>query len=252
MGIAMKLEKRNSNFTETIFKVIACTTLFSLFGCVTSQNKVKSDITYIDSENEVISEVQESAKTTNEGSLWQENGYMSEMFMDRKARRVGDIVTISVVETSSASNGADTSTSRSSSLSMQLSNLLGLENDTKFPSGSGFDPFGSITGSTSNSFSGNGTTNRSGNLAATITARVTQVLPNGNLKIVGKREITINDEKQLIALTGIIRPRDISMDNIILSTYIADARIAYTGTGIVSDKQNAGWFVRVLDTVWPF
>ncbi len=187
-----------------------------------------------------------------EGSLWQERAPLNELFMDTKARRVGDIVTISVEETSSATNNADTSTSRSSSLSMQLSNLLGLENSGQYPKGSGFDPFGSITGSTSNSFSGSGTTNRSGELDAKITARVMEVLQNGNLRILGKREIIINNEKQYIAVSGIIRPRDISVDNVILSTYIADAKIAYTGSGVINDKQNSGWFVRVLDKVWPF
>jgi flagellar L-ring protein precursor FlgH len=135
---------------------------------------------------------------------------------------------------------------------MSLKNFLGFEENDRFPSGSGFDPFGSIEGSTSNSFKGSGATKRSGNLAASITARVTRVLPNGNLEILGKREITVNNEKQYIALTGIIRPRDISSNNVVLSTYISDAKIVYTGTGVVNDRQNPGWLARVLDTVWPF
>lgn len=197
-------------------------------------------------------EINESPQKTYEGALWQDNGPLGELFMDLKARRVGDIVTISIVESSSASNKANTNTSRTSSLSASLTNLLGLENSPSFPRGSGFTPFGSIQGSTNNSFKGSGTTNRSGELAASITARVTQVLPNGNLRILGKREITINNERQHIALTGIIRQRDISPDNVILSTYISDAKIAYTGTGVIDDRQNPGWFARVLDSVWPF
>jgi flagellar L-ring protein precursor FlgH len=202
--------------------------------------------------DEFIYEVREEPVEKAEGSLWQETASFNEMFMDPRARRVGDIVTISIVESSSASNNADTDTSTSSSVSMSISNFLGLETNDSFPTGSGFDPFGSITGTTNNTFQGSGVTNRSGELAASMTARVTRVFPNGNLEILGKREITINNEKQYLALTGIVRPRDISSDNVVLSTYISDAKIVYTGTGVVNDKQEPGWLVRVLDTVWPF
>ena len=219
-----------------------------LTGCFAGKTVV--DPLKID--EEIMCEINEAPQRTYEGSLWQDNGPLGELFMNPKARRVGDIVTISIVESSSASNNADTNTSRTSSISASLTNLLGLENSTSFPSGSGFTPFGSIQGSTNNSFQGSGTTNRSGELAASISARVTEALPNGNLRILGKREITINNERQHIALTGIIRPRDISPDNVILSTYISDARIAYTGTGVINDRQNPGWFARVLDSVWPF
>ena len=116
----------------------------------------------------------------------------------------------------------------------------------------GMDPFGSIAGTTNNTFQGSGATARKGELAASITARVTEVLPNGNLKILGKREIRVNNETQYLALTGIVRPRDISSENVVLSTYISDAKIVYTGTGVVNDPQSPGWLVRVLDTVWPF
>lgn len=222
-------------------------------GCVTNQAEKEAARMDNDFRDEMICESNGvSSVDKYEGSVWRDDAILNDLFADLKARRVGDIVTISVVETSSASNQADTNTSRSSSLSMQLSNLLGLEDNKRFPAGSGFDPFGSITGSTNNSFTGSGLTQRSGNLAATITARVTDVLPNGNLKILGRREITINNEKQFIALSGIIRPQDISSENVVLSTYISDARIAYTGSGVVNDRQNSGWLVRVLDTVWPF
>lgn len=77
-------------------------------------------------------------------------------------------------------------------------------------------------------------------------------MPNGNLKIKGTREVTVNNEKQLITLSGIIRSRDISPDNIVLSTYISDAMIAYSGDGIVNERQRPGWLARILDVVWPF
>lgn len=218
-----------------------------LTGCLAGKTSMEPFIT-----EDIVYEITEGPPEAYEGSLWEDNGPLGELFMDPRARSVGDIVTISIIESSSASNKADTNTSRTSSISATLNNFLGLENSTSFPSGSGFTPFGTIQGTTNNSFHGNGSTGRSGELSATITARVTEVLANGNLKIMGKREITINNERQYIALTGIIRPRDISPDNVILSTYVSDARIAYTGTGIINDRQNPGWFTRVFDSVWPF
>jgi len=220
-----------------------------LSGCAT-ELKAEKPITIID--EAVFAEINDEPVQNHEASIWRDNASLNELFMDPRARKVGDIVTISIVESSSASNNAETDTARSSSVSMSIKNLLGLENNDRFPSGSGFDPFGSITGTTNNTFQGTGKTKRSGELAASISARVTEVFPNGNLKILGKRKIAVNNEIQYLALTGIIRPRDISSSNVVLSTYITDAKIVYTGTGIVSDRQNPGWLARVLDSVWPF
>ena len=85
-----------------------------------------------------------------------------------------------------------------------------------------------------------------------MTARVVDLLANGNMIIEGNREVRVNAENQLITLTGIIRSRDISSENIILSTYIADARISYSGSGVLNDRQRPGWLSRILDKVWPF
>jgi flagellar L-ring protein precursor FlgH len=105
---------------------------------------------------------------------------------------------------------------------------------------------------TTNDFSGSGETTRTGSLSATITARIVDVLPNGNLAVEGKRELYVNNEKKEILVQGIVRTKDIAYDNSILSTQIADAKIIYTGIGVVGEKQTPGWLARVLDTVWPF
>jgi len=222
--------------------------VMSFSGCATAHKEQK----IVSVKEDILFETKEEPVKKNTGSLWQDNGSLSELFYDHKARKVGDIVTIRIVESSDASNNADTNTSKNSSTSMNIAALLGLENNDTFPRGSGFDPFGFITSTTNNTFKGSGTTNRSGNLAASITARVTEVLPNGNMKIIGKRQITINNEEQYIALSGIIRSRDISSDNVILSTYISDAKIIYTGTGVINDRQSPGWLARIVDSVWPF
>ena len=89
-------------------------------------------------------------------------------------------------------------------------------------------------------------------MTAYLTARVVQVFPNGQMVVRGAREVQVNNETQYIFVQGVIRPEDVSSNNIILSTYIADARIELTGYGAVSDKQRPGWGTRVLDWVWPF
>jgi flagellar L-ring protein precursor FlgH len=194
----------------------------------------------------------EAPQPTTEGSLWQENVTMGELFVNPKARRVGDIVTIKIIESSKASNNATTNTGRDSSFSLGLANFLGLENESKYSVATGFNPFSKIAGSGTTQFSGTGGTTRSGDLNAYITTRVIGVLPSGNLAISGSREIIVNNETQLIVVTGVIRSRDISSENVVLSTYISDARIAYSGSGIVNDQQRKGWLSNVLDVVSPF
>ena len=190
----------------------------------------------------------------HEGSLWTEESGHSILFMDYKARRVNDTVTISIVEVSSASGEADTSLGSESNVSAGITSFLGAPSDygmTNFwGRGNAFNP--TIGASTTNAYEGTGKTSRKGNLTASITARVIKVLPNGNLVVKGRKEVTINDDDQIITITGIVRPKDISADNTVLSTYVGDARIEYTGKGVLNDKQRPGWLSRVIDWIWPF
>jgi flagellar L-ring protein FlgH len=189
--------------------------------------------------------------TAQEGTIWKAKSEMGELFINPKAKNIGDIVTIKIVETSSAKNQATTNTGRSSSVAGQVESFLNLENKY-LDAGNNFNPFAKVGGGLENAFSGNGATTRSGDLSAYITAQVAEVLPNKNLMIIGTREVQINSEKQYITLSGVIRARDISPDNVILSTYIADAKITYSGAGIVNEKQKPGWMTRILDKTWPF
>jgi flagellar L-ring protein precursor FlgH len=196
-----------------------------------------------------------------ENSLWQASNGLSGMFLDTKARSLGDIVTIQIIESSKATNKANTTTGRDSSLSAGIDSLFGIEDwwqdkvlrwlGTDMPK---VNPFGaaSVSGSMASDFKGDGTTSRSGDLTAFITCRVTEVLPNGNLRIVGTREILVNHENQVIVLSGVIRPRDISDQNVIASRFIADAKIAYSGSGVIDDRQRPGWLANFLDAAWPF
>ena len=180
----------------------------------------------------------------NDGSLWSEDRPQSFLFSDFKAGRMGDVVTVRIVESSKGNKNASTKTEKDSSLSTSISAFFGMPSDKLSQA--------SVGAETSEKHDGAGSTSRSSELTAVITARVIDVMPNGNLVIDGRREVIVNNETQLLYVTGIVRPEDIGPNNTVLSSYIADAKITYTGTGVVSDKQRVGWFVRLLDKVWPF
>jgi flagellar L-ring protein precursor FlgH len=182
------------------------------------------------------------------GSVW--HGRLTDMFSDQRARSVGDILTINIVEVSQASESASTATTRKSQTVAGLGNFFGLESN---PNGPWKNSATLINANApNNDFTGTGATTRAGSLSATITARVMDVLPNGNLIIEGKREIYVNNEKKELLLQGIVRPRDIAFNNTISSTQIADAKVIYTGIGVVAEKQRPGWAARLFDFVWPF
>ncbi|MBE9581004.1 MAG: flagellar basal body L-ring protein FlgH, partial [Proteobacteria bacterium] len=145
---------------------------------------------------------------------------------------------------------AKTQTSRDSSIEAGIPNLMG------FMSGLSdnhrLDKDNLFKANFKGGFTGQGTNNREGELDAYVTARVIQVLANGNLRIFGRQEIKVNNETQHITISGIIRPEDIDTSNEIQSTYVADARIEYSGKGVIADKQRPGWLMRAVDWVWPF
>ena len=182
------------------------------------------------------------------GSLWQASS--TSLIDDLKARRVGDTLTVIVTEQTSASKEATTGTGRSGSVAAGIPNLLGFE--AKMAGLNGMDPTKLNSASTDSKYSGSGSTTRKDNLTATMTARVMEVLPNGNLLIEGRRNVMVNNEDQMIVLEGTVRPRDITPDNAINSSLIADARITYSGNGVISDRQRPGWLMNIIDVVWPF
>ncbi|MFQ3574768.1 MAG: flagellar basal body L-ring protein FlgH, partial [Thermodesulfovibrionales bacterium] len=110
----------------------------------------------------------------------------------------------------------------------------------------------SVNGSAKSNFAGKGDTTREGRLNATITAKVMEVLPNGNLVIESRKEILANNEKEILVFRGIVNPDNISANNTVQSQYVADAQIYLVGDGVLSDKQSQGWFTRFIDSIWPF
>lgn len=181
------------------------------------------------------------------GSLWQDSS--AGPAEDVKARKRGDIITVVISEQSSASKQANTSTERASSITAGIPNLLGLEN-TGIKNWA--DLSNLLTANFDSKFAGTGSTARTGSLTATISAKVLEVMGNGNFMIEGRRNVKVNNEDEIIILTGTVRSRDISQDNSIFSSQIADAKITYSGKGILSDKQKPGWLMNLMDAVWPF
>jgi flagellar L-ring protein FlgH len=189
-----------------------------------------------------------------EGALWPGNTRGNFLFGDDKAAKVGDIITVTINENATSTQSATTNTSKDSSIDMQTPNVLGLPSSLGVQNflnmGTQFDP--TINATIANSMQGTGTVTRNGTLSATISALITDIVPSGNLKIEGRRSVTINNEEQIMVLRGIVRPQDINFDNTIPSTLIADASISYTGEGVVADEQRKGWLAKVLSKVWPF
>lgn len=200
---------------------------------------------------EPLEEIQTDAtKTSSQGSLWP--GEQHSLYADHKARTTGDIVTVTISEKASASKEASTDSDRSSSISASIPNFLGLEASDMMAQNPNIDLASLIKAEFANSFQGAGKTVRKEDLVASLTTQVIEVYPNGNLKIRGGKEVRVNNETQVIYLTGIVRPVDIMANNTIDSKHVLNARISYTGKGAISDKQSPGWGTRIIDNIWPF
>ncbi|OQY16677.1 MAG: flagellar biosynthesis protein FlgH [Desulfobacteraceae bacterium 4572_35.1] len=183
------------------------------------------------------------------GSLWTTaNG---SLFVDNRAKRVGDILTVAIYERAEANKKATTDTDRETTVSADMTKFFGLEKNIKNIN-SAIDPAHLISAGYKNEFKGSGSTTRKENLVATLTTRVVEVLPNGTLRISGSKSVTVNHEQQIIHLSGIVRPQDITPNNVVDSKYVLDANIVYTGNGVIDDKQQPGWLLQLLDKTMPF
>lgn len=192
-------------------------------------------------------------KQANPGSLFND-ATANYLFDDNRARRVGDIVLVNVVESTKANNKAETTNEKKSDITLGVENFFGKNEigmlGRTIPGAIGSTPF--FKANSTSKFEGDGETKRENSFTATIACRVLKVLPGGVLQVEGARETRVNEETQYVVVTGLVRSKDIDASNSIQSTQLANARIAYYGEGVVSDKQRPGWFVRLIDNVWPF
>ncbi len=186
---------------------------------------------------------------TETGSLWNNTG--ATIFADPKANAVGDLVTVLVSEKASATRNLGTKKSKNSSHKTSVTAALGYETSlaAKNPN---FKPSTALDLSNAKNFDGSGQTTNSDTLTASVTSVVTEVFPNGNLRIIGRRQLTINNQPQALSFSGVIRPVDISSGNTIPSSKVAQAIISYGGGGDLASVAHEGWFGQTLDVIWPF
>ena len=164
----------------------------------------------------------------------------SSLFSDHKANRVGDAITIVVIESSQASNDARTAASRDSDIG---GNFAGNAMGQPLPGGE-------MALGTTNNFDGRGSTTTSGSFKTKISATIDTVFSNGNMRISGRRKISINGEEQVISISGIVRVSDIQADNSVLSYNISDAQIILEGSGMIERVQSPGWVTKIFH--WLF
>lgn len=182
----------------------------------------------------------------NTGAIYQP-GYDMRLFEDNKAARVGDILTIKLQEITQAKKADDMNTNKGISASVAAPSIMGFA-------------LSALTGNDAKTelaakrtFNGQGKAGQSNSLEGDISVTVTEVLPNGNLKVRGEKQVTLNNGDEYIRLSGIVRPVDIATDNTISSDKVADATIMYTGEGAMADSSKMGWLSRALLSPWfPF
>ncbi len=169
------------------------------------------------------------------------------LFEDRRARKLGDILIVMLAEQTSAEKSSDTSVSKDNETTITNPSLAGSTRTIGSDSNLGFDL------DSSHSFSGASDSSQSNRLNGTIAVTVRDVLPDGTLVIGGEKWVKLNRGNEYVRITGMVRPNDIREDNTIMSSYVASARIAYSGTGETADANAMGWLSRFfLNPVWPF
>ncbi len=226
-------------------------TLLSLLaaGCSTAPAKLAAE------GFETVRPPYVSPPPPQQGAIFQA-GYGISLYEDMRARRVGDVITIVLTERTNASKQASTSTSKDTSIEVENPTLFGRELRFDLPR-----PFNSskqnatlaTSVDSSNAFDGEGDSAQSNSLTGNITVTVAEVLPNGNLIVQGQKRVTINQGDEVVRFSGIVRPQDISPDNTVVSTKVANARIAYVGEGMLADANSQGWLGRFFNSKWwPF
>ncbi len=193
-------------------------------------------------------------------SLWKESRGGNNLFRDYRASQPMDLITIVVNENLTGKKEGTTTVTQESSFSAAIRNFFGLENRDQFTDSadptqtdsSGADLSNLVKASLSSEFTGDGETERKGTLRGRISAMVAEVLPSGVMRIEGEKIISLNSEEEVMVISGLVRPEDVSSNNEVQSSQLANVRIDYYGNGTIGDAQRGGWMGRVLRRWWPF
>jgi flagellar L-ring protein precursor FlgH len=242
IGPALRLERPRATGIGLSVAVATCVVAIGTAGADTQRPAPGSD-----NYDELYARYLASARATADSAAASPSvAWMAGLVLDPRARAVNDLVTIQIIESVVASGTADASLTKDSSGTAAVTRLFGL--DTKFPDW--LDPTNLVNATSETDFKGGGATSRSGELLARMTARVVEVLPNGDLVLEGAREIDINGDRQIIVLTGVVRPTDVDRGNVVRSTDIGQFRIRYFGRGLIRDNLKPGWLIRVLNKIF--
>lgn len=211
---------------------------------------------------------QGAAPTPTEGAVWSGGtSGGSFLYFDRKARGVGDLVTVLVAENPSASGSASTALDHSNSYNATLNSDIGFNqllangaNDIfgllgvsgAGGSGEAGTEVNVIEANGGSQYDGNGTTSRAAQITAIVTCRVVEVLPGGLFHIMGQRQIVVNHDLQWITVEGLVRREDIRIDNTVASAALADAKLTFDGLGTIDDKLRPPLVARLLHWLYPF
>jgi flagellar L-ring protein precursor FlgH len=219
--------------------LLVVTTLLLASGCATLRTDKAA-------EYQPTPPPQQPQVVQNGGAIYQ-TGYDMALFQDNKARRVGDVLTIVLVEKTNASKKATTSASKETSVEINGPTVMGR------PVTNGGVPLFEAGIDSTNDFSGDGASSQSNSLSGNISVTVAEVYANGNMLVRGQKRLTLNQGEEYVQVSGIVRPVDITGDNTVLSTQLADANITYSGHGAVAEANAMGWMGRFFfSALWPF
>jgi len=170
---------------------------------------------------------------------------------DQRARRVGDILTVTFNEIFAATKAQTAASSKADAFAVTLPTGLPNILTGGFDKDAGGNGAG-LTAGTNRTFSGAGNAAQSNSFTGSLAVTVTRVFPNGNMEVAGQKEITLNNGNEYVRVKGIVRPEDISATNIVSSTRLADAQIRYTGSGHLADASKPGWLSQFMRAISPF
>ena len=166
---------------------------------------------------------------------------------DQRARRIGDILTVSFNETYAATKAQTASSSKTDAFGVTLPTAL----PNVLTGGFDKDPAG-LNAGTTRSFAGSGNAVQSNSFSGLLSVTVVRVFDNGNMEVQGQKELTLNNGNEYVRVRGVVRPEDISASNIVSSDRLADAQIRYTGSGHLADSSQPGWLSQLMRTISPF
>ena len=221
-------------------------TLMVLTGCASTQPSLKPDPAYAPVTPQAVVHGAVSQTVSASGSIFHSNNSIV-LYEDPKARRVGDILTIVLQESTNASKSASTSTSKEDDVNLASPTVLG-----STPTFRGYDMTVN-SGTNEREFEGEGSSSQSNSLSGRISVSVVEVMSNGNMKVRGEKLMHLNQGDEYVRISGIVRQADIQSDNTIPSTLVANAHITYGGNGALAEANSQGWLSRFFSSSWwPF